>query len=225
MRILLVESDASLSDTILRPLLKQALVIDVVTTIATAHAALKAARFSLAVIDRHLSDGDGLALVEIIKAFPQAPSILLVAAVNTPADIISGLNSGADDCIAKPFNCDELIARVRALLRRSTPLNGAQLEIGNLVFNPTDRTFEVRGKALTLPRRELALLEALITRARRVVLRAILINDIFNFDDEIQSNTLDSHVSRLRARLLEADAGVVINPVRGVGYVIQNTPR
>jgi DNA-binding response OmpR family regulator len=225
MRILLVESDASLSDTILRPLLKKSFVIDVVSTLATAHTAVKAARFSLVVIDRHLSDGDGLALVEIIKARPSAPPILLVTAANTSVAIVCGLNAGADDCIAKPFDREEFIARVRALLRRPAAQSADPIEIGQLIFHPADRVFEVRGQALTLPRRELALLEALVTRARRVVLRAVLINDIFNFDDEIQSNTLDSHVSRLRARLLEADAGVVINPVRGVGYVIQNTPR
>lgn len=144
----------------------------------------------------------------------------MLTALDQIADKVRGLDAGADDYLTKPVDMDELSARIRAALRRPGAEPLPSVRCGAIAFDPGSREVTISGAPFPLKRRELAVLECLMLRARRVVQRQTLLDQLYGFDDEIQSNTLDAHVSRLRARLLDAGAGVVIHPVRGVGYLL-----
>jgi DNA-binding response OmpR family regulator len=140
------------------------------------------------------------------------------------SDRIAGLDGGADDYLAKPFAVEELMARLRAVLRRPVALRSDLVLVGSLTFDFGHREASVGGRPLELPRRELLVLETLLRRMGRTVLRASLEEAVYGFDDEIQSNALDTHVSRLRRKLADADAGVEIHGIRGVGYLLKRQP-
>jgi DNA-binding response OmpR family regulator len=134
---------------------------------------------------------------------------------------VRGLDAGADDYLTKPFFADELMARIRAALRRPGAEPTALLVCGQLSFDPDRREVGVAGQPLLLKRRELLIVEALIRRAGRVVQRDALLEAVYGLDDEVQPKALDGHVSRLRRLLLDSDAGVAIHPIRNVGYMMK----
>jgi len=135
------------------------------------------------------------------------------------SDKVKGLNSGADDYLAKPFEMAELVARLKALLRRPGGALGLTLELGKLSFDSVHREASVAGRSLALSRSELTLLELLLRRAGRVVARRLLEEGLYGFDDEVGPNSLEAHVSRLRKKLDAADAGIQIHTLRGIGYL------
>lgn len=195
-------------------------VVDRVESGEDALEAARMARFGLMLLDRRLPDGDGAALIPALRRIQPGVPVILVSALDAVADKVRGLDAGADDYLTKPFDGQELLARMRAALRRPAGEAPPPMRCGALCFDPSQRSVAVAERPLLLRRRELAILEALIIRAGRVVPRERLLDAAFGFDDEVQSNTLDAHVSRLRARLAAAGAGVVIHPVRGVGYLL-----
>jgi two-component system OmpR family response regulator len=150
----------------------------------------------------------------------QAPIIVLTARGDL-ADRVAGLDTGADDYLGKPFAIEELLARLRAVLRRPSDMPTEILQLGQLTYSAEHRQASVAGVVMTLPRRELLVLETLLRRSGRTVARSALEEAVYGFDDEIQSNALDTHVSRLRRRLADADAGVEIHAIRGIGYLIR----
>lgn len=194
--------------------------VDRVTSIGDADAALKVARYALILLDRRLPDGDGLTLIARVRRAQPGVPVIVLSALDAVPDRVRGLDKGADDYLAKPFDTDELLARIRAALRRPGAEDAPPIACGRLAFDLSSRSVTIGGAPLTLKRRELALLESLIRRAGRVVQRDTLVEEIYGFDDDIQSNTLDAHVSRLRNRLVDLGAGVLIHPVRGVGYLL-----
>jgi len=224
MRILVVEDEydiASIVRSIVRAKLQQqGYIVDVVGSLGEAEAAVTCAAYTLVILDRRLPDGDGLQLVPRIRQIQSETPVIMLTALDSVSAKVAGLNSGADDYLSKPFDSDELLARMRAVLRRPSKSGSPPVVVGRLSFSPETRTVMVGEDTMVVPRRELALLEALILRARRVVQREVLLNEMFGYADDIQSNTLDAHVSRLRGRLKSANAGVVIHPVRGVGYLL-----
>jgi DNA-binding response OmpR family regulator len=221
MRALLVEDESELAGLIGREVQSQGLSVDVVPTMAEARAALLVGTWAIVLLDRRLPDGDGLRVIPEIRTRHPEAAVLVISALGDVPDRVTGLDAGADDYLGKPFHTDELRARLRALLRR--PAQARQLvpvRCGALEFDLGSRQFSIDGAPLVLRRREAALLAALMRRARRVVQRDTLIREVYGFDEEPSQNTLEAHISRLRKRLEERGAGVVLHPVRGVGYLI-----
>jgi two-component system OmpR family response regulator len=221
-RILLVEDDPALARGIVRALEREHWALDHVSTLAEGFEALILYPYRAILLDRSLPDGDGIALVAAAKTRAVPPSIIFLTARDEIADRIEGLDAGADDYLVKPFDLNELLARLRAACRR--PAVGVPPEpvaVGRLSFDLTTREARVAGRPLSLPRRELALLELLVRRAGRVVQRAHLESEIYGFDAEVSGNALETQVSRLRRRLEEAGAGVELRTIRGVGYMLK----
>jgi two-component system, OmpR family, response regulator len=221
MRILLVEDEASLSEMLTAGLSQQGMVVDHAPTLAIAREAVLSADYDAIVLDRRLPDGEGLSLLAEIKARPARCPVIVLSALGALDQRIDGLDTGADDYLAKPFAMDELLARLRAVTRRPAAVTQERIALGGLVFDLGHRMAEIDGVALDLPRRELLVLEALILRSGRVVSRQALEQAVYGYDDEIASNTLDSHISRLR-RKLEA-ARLEIRALRGIGYLLRPT--
>jgi DNA-binding response OmpR family regulator len=145
--------------------------------------------------------------------------IIVLSALGSLDQRVDGLDHGADDYLAKPLSTDELLARLRAVLRRPAQIGESVVTVGNLKFNLTDRSVTVDGESLDLPRRETLVLELLVRRNGRTVARGALEEAVYGFDDEIASNALDANISRLRKKL--AGASVEIHPIRGVGYLLK----
>lgn len=221
MRLLLVEDEPEMA-TLLRGVLeKHDFVLDNVPSIEIAIEAIETISHDLVLLDRQLGDGDGATLISYLrKRRPNVP-IVILSARGAADDRIEGLNLGADDYIAKPFVIDELLARLRAILRRPTLMAPKRMEIGNLSFVMEQAEVFVSGTRIDLTRREYLVLESLMRRAGRTVRRGVLEEDVYGSDDEIQSNSIEAHISRLRRKLGDAGASVSIQPVRGVGYFLR----
>ena len=220
MRLLVIEDDAELGPWLRETLEKALGGADLVATLDEARAALQVRPFDLVVMDRRMPDGDAIGLVSMMRRLTPRPSILVLTALDDPKDIAKALDAGADDYLAKPFEPVELIARARAVLRRNQLDQKGVTSVANLRFDMVARAASIDGEPLVLPRRELALLEALMRRAGHVVLRENLENAVYGFDDEIQSNAIDAHLSRLRKRLREHGCLAEIKPLRGIGYLM-----
>jgi len=221
-RILLVEDDPPLAREIIRALEREHWALDHVASLADAFEAVILNRYRLILLDRRLPDGDGISLVAAAKSRPSPPAIIFLTASDEIAARIEGLDAGADDYLVKPFALDELLARMRAASRR--PAAGAPPEVlraGRLTFEPASREARIGSRSLGLPRRELALLDLLMRRAGRVVQRSHLERELYGFDAEVSGNALETLVSRLRRRLADADAGLELRTIRGVGYMLR----
>lgn len=221
MRILLVEDEPEMASMLAGLLGRQDILVDQLGTLALAHEALATTAYDAVLLDRQLPDGDGLELIAPLRARQAGVPVIVISAMKTVADRVDGLDIGADDYLAKPFSSEELLARLRAVLRRPNLVEAPALELGNLVFDQQARSASVDGVALSLTRRELLVLEALLQRQGRTVTRASLEESVFGFADEIASNSLDSHVSRLRAKLKQAEARLEVHAIRGIGYLLR----
>ena len=145
--------------------------------------------------------------------------IIVLSALGSSEHRVAGLDTGADDYLAKPFSTDELLARLRAVMRRPAQIGESSIKVGQLRFNLTARHAEVADEPLDLTRRELLALEILVRRTGRTVARSALEEAVYGYDDEIASNSLDAHISRLRRKL--SGAGVEIHAIRGLGYLLR----
>ncbi len=221
MRILLIEDEPELAQSVCAVLRKERFVVDHLDRLATAREAAMAGGFDLVLLDRKLPDGDGLSLVPGLRSRNPGIRIIVLSAWGEVADRVAGLDEGADDYLVKPFAMDEMLARIRAVRRRPADLERDEIRAGSVVFDLANDEVAVQGARLDLPRRELRVLAALMKRRGRTVLRETLEQAVFGFDDEVQSNTLDSHISRLRRKLERSGAGIEIHAIRGVGYLLR----
>ncbi|WP_414815154.1 response regulator transcription factor [Rhizobium sp. IY2] len=221
MRILLIEDEPQMAAALRGALTRHDMVMDHVSSLGDAELVIGDGAHDAVLLDRQLPDGDGLELIPKIRKRGLTLPVIVITAKGEVPDRITGLETGADDYLAKPFVFDELLARLRAVMRRSETLRPALISIGRLSFDPTYCEIIVSGRRLEMPRREALVLECLVRRAGRMVPRPALMEAVFGFDDEIQSNALDSHISRLRRKLAASQAGVVINVIRGVGYLLR----
>ncbi len=222
MRLLLVEDEPQMAEALTAALSRYDIIVDHAPTLDIAENAARNNVHDVIVLDRQLPDGDGLTLLTYLRSIRSIVPVIVLTAKGALADRVSGLDLGADDYLAKPFAVEELLARIRALLRRPATMAPTTARLGRLEFSLDSREVRVDGELIDLPRRELLVLEALVRRQGRTVLRSALEEAVYSFDDEIQSNALDSHVSRLRKKLADTQAGVEIHAIRGVGYLLRS---
>jgi two-component system response regulator QseB len=216
MRILIVEDDPAIGSGVAASLAAAGYVADVCTTLARARAALGAEAFDLVLLDLGLPDGDGLDwLRELRKAGRDLP-VLITTARDTLPDRVGGLDEGADDYLVKPFEPEELLARIRAALRRSEGRATPQLVHGDLEVDPAAHTVKRAGVLVPLRAKEFALLMALLRGSGRVLTRQRLEEALYGFDDPLESNALEVHIHHLRRKLGED----LLTTVRGVGYFV-----
>ncbi|MEI3850993.1 MULTISPECIES: response regulator transcription factor [unclassified Ensifer] len=224
MRLLLVEDELEMAAALSAALGRYDMILDHAPTLDHALAALANHVHDGIILDRQLPDGDGLSLIPRVRALKSGIPVIVLTARGTVDERVRGLDMGADDYLAKPFAVEELLARIRALMRRSPDIAPMTARIGKLVFDFDGRQAQVNGQLLDLPRRELLVLETLARRQGRTVQRSTLEESVYGYDDEIQSNSLDAHVSRLRRKLADTGAGVEIHSIRGVGYLLRPSP-
>jgi two-component system OmpR family response regulator len=220
MRILLVEDHPELAKQIASRIEDAGFNLDKADRIEEAVAALDERVYSLALLDRRLPDGDGLSLISHIRKRQPEMRVLMLTALDAIDSRIEGLEAGADDYLTKPFNLDEMVARIRAHLRRHKSEEAPLIKIGAMIFDLSLHTVSIGNRPVLFLRRELALLETLARRVNCVVTREALISHIYGPDAEIQEHALTALVSRLRPRLLELEAGVEIHLARGLGYML-----
>jgi DNA-binding response OmpR family regulator len=217
MRVLVAEDDAALRAVLDRGLRENGYTVDGVADGDAADLYLRSYDYDVAILDWRMPGLSGLEVVEHIRGQGIRTPILMLTARDAMADRISGLNSGADDYLVKPFEFGELVARLRALQRRPALSVGARLECGDLAFDPDLREVTMGGTAIDLTWTELGLLELLLRRVPSVVSRRAMALHVWdNEADAVGSNTIDVHVGRLRAKIAESTAK--IETVRGTGY-------
>lgn len=221
MRILVVEDNAPFRELLRSHLSKQGFAVDTAATIVDARM-LCEELYDVILLDLTLPDGHGSELLTQLRRGGQQTPILVLSGRSDAADRVRLLDAGADDYVVKPVDLDELVARIRAVTRRSVGSHEPQLSLGNLVFDQRSRQVVVNGRRLTLRPRETSLLETLLTRVGQPIHRETLLSRLYSIDDEIGSNALDVHVHHLRRRLAEAGAAVNISTVRGHGYALRD---
>jgi two-component system response regulator QseB len=220
-RILLIEDEKELGEALAVALGKQGIVIDHTMLLGDALELTRQHTYDAILLDRRLPDGEGLGFIPKLRRAGIDTPIIVLTARNEPSERIEGLDVGADDYLGKPFLVEELLARLRAVLRRPVALVEPRVVIGQMVIDPLHLSVIVGSTPLDLPRRELLVLVALAKRQGKTVLRSTLEAAVYNYEEEIQSNALDAHISRLRKRLLDAAAGVTVHNIRGVGYLLR----
>jgi DNA-binding response OmpR family regulator len=220
-RILLVEDDARMRALVRRGLSEQGHTIDVADTGPAALDAARAAHFDVIVLDVMLPGLDGTEVTRRLRARADRTPILMLTARDAAADIVSGLDAGADDYLAKPFSFKVLLARLRALGRRSPALPAATLRVADLSLDSATRVVERGGVGIALTRTEYNLLEALMRQAGRVVTRQTLVDRLWGGEREVESNTLDAFIKSLRHKLDAGSRPKLIHTIRGVGYSVR----
>lgn len=214
MRILVVEDDPVLSDGLRAGLGMFGATLDIVESCADGRAALATSEFDALVLDLMLPDGSGLDLLVDMRAGGDRTPVLLLTAIDEIADRIRGLDAGADDYLGKPFDLDELGARLRAISRRQAGRASPLISCNGVVLDPSTMSAVANGQPVGLSRREFAVLEALMERPGVLRSKDALEARLYGWQEEIESNTVEVHIHKLRAKL----GRHVIETVRGLGY-------
>jgi DNA-binding response OmpR family regulator len=220
MRLLVVEDNAKLSELLAQGLAQAGFESDRVARLSAAEEALAATTYSAMILDLGLPDGDGRSLVTSLRAKGDHIPVLMLTARDGLEDKVAGLASGADDYLVKPFAFEELIARLRALLRRPGEFLGNSISAGNVTFDTVGRQVFVTGAPVSFSARESALLEILIRRPGRVVPKRVVEDQLFGLSEEVRSNAVEVNIHRLRKQLADSGADIEVHTVRGVGYIL-----
>ena len=216
MRLLLVEDDAMIGEAVLQVLRAEHYAVDWVRDGAMADAALKSEQYDLVLLDLGLPQRDGLDVLRALRQRRATVPVLVATARDGVADRIAGLDAGADDYVLKPYDIDELLARIRALLRRSAGRGEPVFEHKGVSLNPATREATLDSQPVSLSAREWAVLEALIARPGALLSRAQLEEKLFSWKDDISSNAVEVYIHGVRKKL----GNDFIQTVRGLGYVV-----
>ncbi len=220
MRILVVEDNKVLAGGLSVVLKNAGYAVDVVGDGVSADAAAAAQDYDLVILDLSLPEMDGLDVLRSMRAHRRDSAVLVITARASLEDRVRGLDLGADDYLAKPFEIGELEARVRALLRRRMGLRTSTVTFGRLTLDLKARSLSAEGHVVDLPARELSVLETMMLGAGRVVSKQQIVDSLSAFDEGISDNAIEQYVSRLRKRL--APLGLKIHTARGLGYYLED---
>jgi DNA-binding response OmpR family regulator len=220
MRLLLVEDDAMIGASLQKGLRREGFAVDWVQDGLAGEAALDAEPFDLALLDLGLPRKQGLDVLRSIRSRGKLIPVLILTARDAVSDRVKGLNAGADDYLVKPFDFDELVARIHALLRRQAGRAAPVLTYGALTIDLAAREATFKGQALLLSAREFALLQAFLDRPGALLSVAQLQEKMYGWDDEVGSNTVEVYIHALRKKL----GAEFIKNVRGVGYRVPKLP-
>ncbi|MBN9025502.1 MULTISPECIES: response regulator [Kaistia] len=218
MRVLVVEDDPILLDGIKVGLALGGVTVDGVATCADARAALATSRFDAIVLDRMLPDGSGLDVLGEMRGAGDTTPVVLLTALDETADRILGLDSGADDHIGKPFDLDELAARVRAVARRNAGRAAPLMQAGAIALDPSTLSVTVAGEPVSLSRREFSVLAALMERPGTVRSKSEIEDRLYGWQEEVESNAVEVHIHNLRNKI----GRTAVETVRGLGYRIRS---
>jgi len=214
MRVLIVEDDESLADGLSVGLRLSGLTPEVVTTIADALEAVAQGGFAAILLDIMLPDGTGIDFLSDLRSRADTTPVLLLTALDQVQDRVTGLDAGADDYLGKPFDLDEVLARLRAIVRRAEGRADAALKWNGLDVDPARMSARMQGQSIEFSPREFAILRALLERPGAILSKSLLEDRLYGWQDGVESNAVEVHVHKLRAKL-GAD---FIQTVRGAGY-------
>ena len=214
MRVLLIEDDAVLGAGVRDQILSDGQCVDWVMRLDEAGHALGSAAYDLILLDLMLPDGQGIGFLKRLRVSGDVTPVIILTALDQVSDRIEGLNAGADDYLVKPFDLTELCARMGSVARRYSGNPNPLITHGSLEIDLGARSIRRQGRALSLTAREWALLEAFLTRPNHLFSKAQLEDKLYAFHVEIESNTIEVHVSRLRKKL----GAKIIETERGLGY-------
>ena len=218
MRLLLVEDSLRLQELLADPLRRAGYGLDAVGTVAELLSSVAVVEYDLIIVDLGLPDGDGLTAIRSLRSMGRSTPILIITARWSVEDRVVGLDSGADDYLIKPFNHAELLARVRALLRRPAELEGSVLKYGSVALDETQGNVSCSGMSIQLRLSELRLLALLMRRSGGAVAKSTIEDALSEIGREVSANAVEVLVSRLRKTLSENSADITIETVRGTGY-------
>ena len=221
MRVLVVEDEKKTASFIRKALQGEGFVADVLHNGDDALTAVSSTGFDVLVLDIMLPGRDGLSIVRQMRERQIRTPVLLLSARGAVGEKVEGLNSGADDYLAKPFALEELIARVRALTRRQPEQRDPILQVADLTLNTMTREVRRGGHTIELAQREYLLLEFLMRSAGRVCGRMLIVEKVWDYDFDPGSNLVDVYVMRLREKIDSGFATKLLHTVRGVGYVLK----
>ena len=221
MRILVAEDERKIADFIKRGLEEEGYAVDTVADGEQALAHALSGNYDAVILDIMMPKLDGLAVSRALRERAVGVPVLMLTVKETLDDKMSGFDSGADDYLTKPFAFEELVARVRALLRRSSTVRPAVLRVGDLTLDPASRQVTRAGKSVELTTREYQLLYFLMQHAGSVQSRTVLLSRIWGFDFDGNTNVLEAYVRLLRRKIDAGHAVSLLRTVRGVGYVLK----
>ncbi len=216
MRLLLVEDDEILGDGLVEGLKMEGYAVDWLTNGKLADEALKLNSYELIVLDLNLPDMEGLDILKALRARKDETPVMVLTAKDTVPDRVLGLDSGADDFVIKPFELDEVCARLRALARRNEGRSAPNIEYKGIVLDPAAHQVTWNNEKIDLSQKEFEILSFLMSNIGRVISRARLEESLYSWDSDVESNTVEVHIHHLRKKLDPS----IIRTVRGVGYII-----
>lgn len=218
MRLLLVEDDEILGDGLVAGLKIEGYAVDWLTNGRLANEALKTHNYDLVVLDWNLPEMDGIAILRALRARKDETPVMILTAKDTIPDRVMGLDTGADDFVIKPFELDEVCARLRALVRRKEGRSIPTIEHKGIVLDPASRLVTYNGEKVELSQKEFEILSFLMGNIGKVVSKARLEETLYSWDSDVESNTVEVYIHYLRKKLESS----FIRTVRGVGYIIDS---